>query len=305
MEWLKQQPELGTESETGNASVLTRPETIKANHVQLHETYGTFFPKFFVSQFSGLVGIASAIYKPSLSIMYPGTDNPPLILSTDDEYRSALFVTISGEEYLAAASRDSIHLWNLVENTSTVVYKFKEQKVWLLCLIDERTVGCVAQHTSSDGFINIYILIANAEMWTLSSTHSVKVNNGASDVTVIKTVDGTSCLLLIDSADTFVQCIEMVGGEVRWLVDKQKLGEKLIPWSISSEGSIVFVVDLVAKLHLLSVEDGTVLTSVNLLPFGIHLYTCVQARGDHVYIGHEDEKRDAYCISKFSKPANI
>ena len=142
-EWLKQQPDPSTEPETDNASALNFVETIKVNHVVIGEVFNSLQTRFSTSQLSDSIGIASRDFEPTLSIMYPGTDKPPLILSKDDRYTSALFVTISGQEYLAATFKDSIHLWNLANNTSKVVYKFEKTGHWRLCVIDENTVACV------------------------------------------------------------------------------------------------------------------------------------------------------------------
>ena len=240
-----------------------------------------------------MIGIASMQAKSSLSVMYPGTDKPLLILSRDNVYASALFVSISGQEYLAAASRDGIYLWNLEDNTSRVVYGYKEEKDWLLCL---RTVASAAMDKLSS-FLSIYILKTDTEMWTLSSTHLVKVADSVSDMSYVKTKDGTTCLLLIDHIGLF-HSVELVGGKVHWQTDKQQMGALSYPLSICTDGSTVFVSDLYAQLHLLSVEDGSVLTSINLRPFGLLVPSCVRLQGDHLYIGHKNQKGDTYCISK-------
>ena len=146
-EWLKHQPDPSKEPETDNTYALNLLESIKANHVVLSGTYNALFTKISVSQLSASIGIATRVTEPTVSIMYTGTDKHPSILSTDDLYTSALFVTISGQEYLAASSTNNIRLWNLTNNTSSAVYQFKEERDWLLCVIDDRTVFCV--HTRS------------------------------------------------------------------------------------------------------------------------------------------------------------
>ena len=307
MEWPKPQPDPSAGSEMGDTSVFTLLETIKADHVEVDHRHLGLFNNFTLSQLSGSIGTASTWDKPSLSLMHPCTDKPPLVLSRDHKYGSAVFVTISGRDYLAAASKDHIHLWNLAENTSCVVYKFKEQNVWLMCLIDERTVACVVVGTSSDGFSHIYILKTDTEMWTLSSTHLVKVDHSASDIAYVKTSDGTPCLVLSYSSSTsLVQSVELVGGKIRWHVDQQQMSEKFYPRSICTDGNTVFITDPGQYLlHLLSVDDGSVITSINLRPFGFSLSSCVRLHGEHLLVGHVNKKGDTYCISTFIKPTEI
>ena len=186
------------------------------------------------------------------------------------------------------------------------MYKFEERGVCHLCVIDERTVACVAEKPSSDGLIHIYILKTDAEMWTLSSALFVQDTGLVSDISYVKTSDGTACFLLCFQSNRLLQCIEMVGGRVRWQVDEQQMGKLFRPWSICTDGSAFFVADCVLnRLHLLSVEEGSVLTSINLSPFGFRFPGCVLAQAEHLYIGHKKEKTDAYCISKFTKPTEF
>ena len=303
MEWLKQQPDLGTGSEMGDTSALALLETIKV-YVQLNETYGAYYTTFSVSDLTGSVAIVSPKDKPTLSVIY--RDNPPLTLSRDAQYTSALFLTLSDQEYLVTASRYGICQWNLTKNTTSVVYKFKEQDDWCLCLIDERTVACANKHASSGGFIQIYIFKIDTEMWALSSSHWAKASRPASDICFVKTRDGSPCLLLSFPHNNLIQCLEMVGGKVKWQVNEQQMGHSFRPLNICTDGSTVFVANAVpAVLHLLSGEDGSVLTSISLRSFGICLPGCVLSQGGHLYIGHLNYQLDTYCISKFIKPTEV
>ena len=138
------------------------------------ETLNTMLTKFSISQLSDSIGIASRQLRPRLSVMYPGTDKLPLILSRDDRYLSAIFVTISGQEYLAAASEDGICLWNLADNTSKVVYKFNETGLWSLFVIDERTVSCVNE-SRWDSLGKFFILNTDSEKFSFSGMLQVTV----------------------------------------------------------------------------------------------------------------------------------
>ena len=92
---------------------------------------------------------------------------------------------------------------------------------------------------------------------------------------------------------------------MRWQVDTQQMGRSFVPFSICTDGSTVFVANASQDvLHLLSVEDGSVLTSINLSPSGFHFPSCVRLRGDHLFVGHMN-KEGTYCVSKFAKPTAV
>ena len=198
---------------------------------------------------------------------------------------------------------DNIRLWNLEKNTSSVAFKFNEGEDWHLCVIDERTVACAEQDLSSGGLHKIYIFNTDSEKFTLSSTILLKVGDEITDMCYVKTTDGTACLLLSYPWLRVVKCVEIVGGKVRWQVYKQQIGGLFFPFSLCTDGSTVFVADFISRLRLLSVEDGAVATFVNLHPFGIEYPTCVRLQGEHLYVGHVNEKGNTYCVSKFAKPS--
>ena len=300
MEWLEQQPDVNIRHTTTKTSALNLLEMIEINHIVLRSSL--LVTVFSVSKISRAVGIASLNVKPSLSVIYPGTDKPPLISPGEDEYATALFITISDQEYLAAGTGDKIVLWNLEKNTLHVAFQFTHRKgCWHLCAIDERTIACSDQ--SSDGFSEIYILNTDSEKFKLSSTLRIEVGRAVVGICYVKTADGTPCLLMICPLNNVVKCVEMVGGKVRWQLSKEQMGRDHYPWSVCTDGNTVFVPDLAQRrLHLLSVEDGRVITSINMYPFGIYLPVCVRLQGEHLYIGHVNEKGDTYCIAKFIKP---
>ena len=288
-------------TETADIMAMTFYETIKVEWPDSMDA--VLYTRFSVSE-SGSIGIASTQGK-SLRIMFPGTTKHPLILPTDPKLLSTLFLTVSDQEYLVATSNSKIHLWNLAKKSSSVVYTFKEGKDWHLCAIDERTVACVAEEPSADGFKEIHILNTDLEEWRLTSTHLVRMDGfSTGDLCYVKTTtEGTSCLLLNCLSVRSVQCVEIIGAKVRWLMDEQQMGQSFRPWSICTDGSTVFVADLFLDgLHLVSADNGLVLTSIRLHPFHIFLPSCVRLQGEHLYVGHMDEKRENYCISKFTKP---
>ena len=302
-EWVKQHPP-STETSATDASVPKRLETIKVNQFVLTSQDIQAIPlktKFSVSEFSGSIGIA--FKKQSLSVMYPDTDEPPSILRNDITYNSALFITRSGQEYLAAASVNQIHLWNLADNTSSVVYRFKEERHWHLCVIDERTVGCVAEQSPSDGFRDVYILHTDTEEFKLSSTFQIKASQEMSDMSHVKTKDGTLCFLLCFPWVNLVQSVETGEDKILWQVDQQQIGGPFLPWSICTDGSMVFIINVFQyNVHVVSVEDGLIVTSINLQPFKIELSGYARLQGEHLYIGHTNKEGDTTYISKFTKP---
>ena len=84
------------------------------------------------------------------------------------------------------------------------------------------------------------------------------------------------------------------------------MGEKFHPWSICTDGSTVFVTDVLsAKLHLISVEDGSVNITISLHPSGLDYPTSVRLRGEYLYVGHLKQKMDTYFISKFTNQSQF
>ena len=122
-----------------------------------------------------------------------------------------------------------------------------------------------------------------------------------SDICHMKSEDGTPCMLLCcpfgDRKE--VRCIEMVGEKIRWQVDQQQMGD-FFPSSIFVHNGMVYLADPVQhKLHLLSGEDGSVVTSVALGAWQVFYPSSVRAQGGYLYIRHSNYERNAYCISKF------
>ena len=130
--------------------------------------------RFTISE-SGAVGI-SCEESPSLSVMYPDTDKPPLILSNHKTYGSATFMKISGKEYLAATDEDGcLYLWDVESRTSRKVFDpnipiDKVHKYMNICKIKGSNIGYGEVCTSSDGSRRVFILQADKEELTLSST---------------------------------------------------------------------------------------------------------------------------------------
>ena len=268
MDWLKHQRQSLTDSEAEGASTLTLHETIKVSHIAPSSIKVALKVRFSVSETSGSVGIASGRTRPSLSIVYPGTDKHPLILSTDKGYVSTVFISVSDKEYLAAVCKGSVYLWDTEKGTSSLAYKFDERahSKMSLCVIDKTTVACGEVNPSPEGLCKIYVLNTERKRWKLRGTVLAEAKDKITDMCFMKTADGTCCLVTADGSQ--VQAVEMIGGKIRWRIVQQQMGKRFHPWSICTDGTTVFAADPTQfQLHLLSVEDGSVVTSISLHPF--------------------------------------
>ena len=259
--------------------------------------------KFAVSE-SGAIAISS-IEKPSLSVIYPGTDDPPRPLSGDYSYRCVEFVTISGVEYLAAScSNDSsLHLVDPETRSHNIVYQFRSDKkpvAMNLCVIDDSTVACATLDHSSDGVYNCHVLSVTPDKWLLSGTLKLRPNvEDVYDMSYMKTSDGSPCLLLCCPIDGLVQAVEVIGGRIRWRCGEQQLGEGARPWGVCADthDHVVYVTDRFQnKLHVLAGDDGAVIRSISLYQYGIVVPFSVRVHHENLYISHKKKK---YSFSKF------
>ena len=141
--WLSQQPDV--KSGDGDQSVKL-VETWNIDHVDIQKD--RFYPanRCSISE-SGAVGI-SCYEKPSLSVMYPNTDKPPVILSNTTIYCSATFINVSDKEYLAAACWNDgcLYLWDFETKISKKVFDPKlpedqNDKGMNIFRINENTIG--------------------------------------------------------------------------------------------------------------------------------------------------------------------
>ena len=148
MEWLAQRQGLsdeapGDKADKSQDAALTLEDMIHIDHLAQKDPNNNILNKFSLSS-SGAIGIACHGGRPSLSVIYPGSSRPPQALSTEEGYLpSAVFIMKSAKECLAATCSNTIHLWNLEDSTSSIVYKQKldYRKDMNLCVIDDRTVA--------------------------------------------------------------------------------------------------------------------------------------------------------------------
>ena len=146
MEWLAKRQDLSGEAPGDEIqdAALALQNTIQVDHLTQKDVFDNVDNKFSLSS-SGAVGIVCPDGRPSLSVFYPGSSRPPQVLTTKGSYWSAVFMMNLNKEYLAATCCDdnTIQLWNLDDNTSSIVYKQKSDKkeAMNMCVIDDRTVA--------------------------------------------------------------------------------------------------------------------------------------------------------------------
>ena len=241
---------------------------------------------------------------PSLSVVYPGLDRAPLILSDDKEFWSAVFVGHDSTHLAATCSNDnSIHLFDLASGTSKVVYKFQSSSKGrkLLCVIDDRTVACRDVVHPADGVHRVEILSTDAVPWMLKTIVLIDTVKDIYNMASLWTPDGIRCLLVCSPRDHCVQAVEMIGGHVRWECGKSQMGELCGPLSVCADiEDTVYVADyLQNRLYLLSCDDGSVLTLIELAHFGFLRPFYVCALDEYLYVAHLDKTEAKPLISQF------
>ena len=242
--------------------------------------------------------------------MYPDTDKMAVTLSYSKEYCSATFMKVFGKEYLAASCLDDgcLYLWDIESKTSKKVFdpklhKDQSEKGMNIFNINESTIGYVEAYASPDGSRRVFILKTDTQELTLSSTMRLFTPSGICDMFYTEMDGGTPCLLLCIPFAYCIMAVEMVGGKTRWEAGKEEMGESFFPWSIcTDEGNIVYVVDFQQNtIHLLSAEDGSVITSIDAHHYGIVNPVAVRFHDQHLYVEHYRNPGDKYAISKFER----
>ena len=281
-------------------------ETWKVDHVKLGSKI--YANRFSVSD-SGEVAI-DFLENPQLSVMYPETDKPPAILSKDTRYRSPTFVKISGKEYLAAAcvEDECLYLWDTESKTSKKAFDPKlpkdlQYKLMNICKLKDNTIGYGEVDASPDGSRRVFILKTDKEEMILSSMLRLFTPDAIWDMCYTEVGGGTPCLLLCVPLAQKIIAVEMVGGKTRWEAGKQQMGEEFKPWSIcADDDNTVYVSDYKQNMiHLLSAEYGSVVTSINLLHYGIVFPFGVSFQDQCIYVEHLYIPGQKYAISKFKR----
>ena len=218
-----------------------------------------------------------------------GIDGPTVRTSASD-YRSPILLN---EQYLAATSTEEgcIRLWDLQKYTSQVVYDFRRKRMRNnLCLIDDTTVACCAVDVYAKIQYSIYVLDTSTEIWSVKSVIYRKCPPSLLfDMCYVNTSDGTPCLVLCFPVDHCMQLVEMVSGKTRW--NKEDWGKDFGPSSVcksDTDSGVIYVAVSFSKILSIAVDDGTVLRSVNLEPYGITKLFCVRCYDKDIYVAHEE-----------------
>ena len=298
--WLSQQPDVSPGEHDQTLNPVAAWDLIHVNTIEGKAYAGNSFS---ISE-SAAIGI-SCFETPSLSVMYPDTDNAIVILSDSKVYYSATFVKVLGKEYLVASCMDDgcLYLWDIESKTSKKVFdpklpKDQNDKVMNIFTINDSTIGFGEACASPDGSRRVFILKMDTE--EITSTLRLFTSKIIFDMCYTEMEGGTPCLLLC-MPESSVMAVEIVRGKTRWEAGKQQMGEKFFPCSIcTDEDNTVYVADYhQIKIHLLSADDGSVIRSIHTRHYGMWNVAAVRIRDQHLYVEHRS--RDRYVISKFKR----
>ena len=263
---------------------------------------------------SGNIGISlirSNPYENTLFMLYPSHPTSPVILSSGTErvYVEPVFVKLSGREYLAVPchSDASIHLWDIKNRTSRVVYQegSGRGKHMILCVKDNETV-IYAEREHTDGIHKVYILNTSTEQWSFRATLRLQTGlNYIDDICYVKMADSTPCLVLCDPLGHSVTAVEMLGGNIRWRLGVEQMGEGFRPYSVCfDDDHNIYVSDVdQQKVYMLSSDDGSMISTVlNARQHGIIYTIWIQIQDSHLYVSHfNDVNERKLVISKFAR----
>ena len=247
----------------------------------------------------------------TLSMLYSSHPTSPVILSSGTErlFHNPVFVNLSGREYLAVSclTDASIHLWDVVNRTSRVVYQkgSGEDKDMMLCVKDNETV-IYGERRNTDGVHNVYLLNTSTEQWSLRGTLRLQTGlNIIFDMSHVQMADGTPCLVLCDVSGHSVTAVEMSSGNIRWRLGVEQMGEGFTPSSVCiDDDHNVYVCDHAQqKVYMLSSEDGLVIRTVlNSRQHGTFGPIYIQIQDDHLYVSHVNISEERkWVISKFGR----
>ena len=276
------------------------------DHIQPDTKYVKAENRITVSE-SGAIGI-SCDETPSLSVIYPDTDKPPVVLSDKKVYRSATFLNVSGKEYLAAACIDDgcLYLWDVESKTSKKIFDpmlsigyFKEMTIFK---IDDSAIGYGEVYATPYGYKRIFILRTDTEVPMQTSEVRFLTARSIWDMCYMRMEEGTHCLLLCIPRDHSVKAVEIASGKCRWEAGEEHMGEEFEPWTVcTNKNDTVYVADFKQRMiHLLSATDGAVIKRFDCRNYDIKNLITVRYHDQHLYVGHKIPK-SKYAISKFKE----
>ena len=304
--WLAKQQESDIVDPEGKYPAIQPVKAWTLDHIRADPKYVHRANNFTVSG-SGAVGI-SCEESPSLSVMYPGTDKAPVILSNYKVHDLATFVDVGGKEYLAAACSDDgcLHLWDIESKTSRKVFdpylsRGRLYNSMNIFGINENTIGYGEACASPDGSRRVFILKTDTEELSLFSTLRLFTPGDIWDI-CYRNLNNTPCLFLCVPHAHRAMSVDTIGGGIMWEARKEKMGERFDPWSICiNEHEAIYVAHyLQDTIHVLSTVDGTVIKRFEHRSYGIHNIFAVRFHDHRLYVEHKNSK-SKYAILKFKE----
>ena len=227
--------------------------------------------------------------------------------STEGLFCHPIVIKQEGKEFLAACTsrRDTaIYMWDLETFVATSVQSTIQIGQHLLCLIDDTTVACVEMVASPDGKNRARIMDISVTPWELKTVLLLRMDYSlVTDVSYLKTTDGTSCLLLSTLGGVSVWAVDMLTGKTKWKTS----WDNAYPVSICNDtDKNIYVADYRAdQVHVLSEKDGAFSDSVNLREYDIFAPHCIRFHDEFLYLAHKNSKDpDQFQVSKIFKQNN-
>ena len=267
---------------------------------------------------SGNIGISMFSTKPSdkfstLSFLHSSSPTSPITLSsfTEKIYYNPALIKLSGREYLMVVCWNdrNIHLWDTVNRTSRVVYQegSGRGKHMILCVKDNETV-IFGEREHTDGIHKVSLLNTSTDQWSPRTTLRLQIGLVTiADMCYAQLSDGTPCLVLCNSLGPTrsVVVVEIVGGEIRWRLGVETIGEGFYPFRVCTDSEHnVYVCDRGRqRVYMLSSDDGSVIRTVlNSQQHGIFDPCCIQIHNDQMYVSHLNNLNNKkWMISKFAR----
>ena len=243
--------------------------------------------------------------KGSLSVIEPNTPNFRIVFNYSAEtlFCNPIVIKQAGKELIATCTGrvdTIIHTWDLEKFRPTTVYHSWLTGHHLLCVIDNITVVCVAPTPFPDGTHRCQTLDTSVTPWELKAVLILPIESSlVTDVSYLKTTDGTSCLLLSTLGEVSVWAVDMLTGRTKWKTS----WHNAYPVSICNDSDKkIYVADYrLDKVKVLSEEDGTVTDSISLRQYEIFAPHCIRIHDNFVYLAHKHLKEtNTFLVSKIS-----
>ena len=224
----------------------------------------------------------------SLSVFdVKGTTFHTLInFSEENLFCHPIVIKQDGKEFFAACTRKTnttITAWAAEKLTDIITYNTGLTGQHLLCVIDDTTIACVDMIASINDCHRVSTIDVSPKQWDLKGLLLLAIESSlVTDVSYLKTTDGTPYLLLSTLGKTSVWAVDMVTCRIKWKTS----WKNAYPVSICNDiDKNIYVADHRAdKILILSEEDGAVIDSVNLRQYDIFAPHCIRFHDDFVYL---------------------